>query len=50
MLNNLTQLNVYRTEIGNNELKLIISSNQVRKFNMIFFKRHVTKIFLNIII
>jgi len=31
MLGNLTQLNVYRTEIGNNELKLIITNNQSLK-------------------
>ena len=30
-IGNLTQLNVYRTEIGNNELKLIITNNQSLK-------------------
>ena len=30
MLNNLNHLNVYRTQIGNNELKLILASNKVR--------------------
>ena len=29
MLNNIQMLNLYRTQIGNNELKLILSSNKV---------------------